>query len=281
MSKVVLVTDSTSGMPAELARQYNVIVAAQTLIWGKETFLDSVTIQPDEFYQRLETATVMPSSSQLSPAEFEKVFRELLDQGYDVLAVLVSTKLSGTINSAVQAKAAIHSERIEIVDSLTTSMALGFGVMEAARLASQGASLAECKKAAEDACQRTGVVISVETLEFLHRGGRIGGASRLIGTALNIKPILELQNGRLEPLEKVRTRAKALARMVDLLGERTDGKPFQVAVVHANAEEEARVLLNQVTNRFQTTLQVIAPVSPVVGTHVGPGTLGLVWMING
>ncbi|MCU0485006.1 MAG: DegV family protein [Anaerolineales bacterium] len=280
MSKVILVTDSTSGMPAELARQYNVVIGAQTLIWGKETFLDSVTIQPDEFYQRLENASVMPSSSQLSPAEFETIFRDLLDQGYDVLAVLISTKLSGTINSAVQAKAAIQSDRIEIVDSMTTSMALGFAVMAAARLAAQGASLAACKAAAEEACQRSGVLISVETLEFLHRGGRIGGASRLIGTALNIKPILELQDGRIEPLEKVRTRAKALARMVDLLGERTGGKPFQIAVVHANAEKEAQELMKQVTSRFHTTQQVIAPVSPVVGTHVGPGTLGLVWMID-
>lgn len=116
MSKVVVVTDSTSGLPAELARQNNVVVAAQTLIWGEETFLDSVTIQPDEFYARLAKATVMPSSSQISPAGFEKIFREWLDKGYDVLAVLVSSKLSGTINSAVQAQAAIQSDRIAVVD---------------------------------------------------------------------------------------------------------------------------------------------------------------------
>lgn len=280
MSKVIVVTDSTSGLPADLARQYNVVVAAQTLIWGDETFLDSVNIQPDEFYKRLANTTVMPSSSQISPAGFEKIFRELLDQDYDVLAVLVSAKLSGTINSAVQAKAAIHSDRIEIVDSDSVAMALGFGVMHTARLAAQGASLAACKEVAEEACKSTGVVLTVDTLEFLYRGGRIGGASRFLGTALNIKPILELKEGRLEPLERVRTKAKAVARLVDLLGERTGGKPFQAAVLHANAEQEARALMEVVTSRFHTTDQVIAPVSPVVGTHVGPGTLGLVWKLD-
>lgn len=280
MSKVIVVTDSTSGLPPELAKEYNVIVAAQTLIWGDETFLDSVNIQPDEFYRRLSNTTVMPSSSQLSPAEFEKLFRELLAQGYDILAVLVSTKLSGTINSAVQAKAAIDSDRIEIVDSYTTAMAMGFAVMHTARLAAQGASLAECKEAAEEACKRTGVVLTVETMEFLYRGGRIGGATRFLGTALNIKPIMELRDGRIEPLERVRTRAKAVARLAELVGERTNGKAFRAAVLHANAEAEARLLLDQVVSRYNISQQVVAPVSPVVGTHIGPGTLGLVWMFE-
>lgn len=280
MSKVIVVTDSTSGLPSDLARQHNVVVVAQTLIWGDETFLDSVNIQPDEFYRRLSSATVMPSSSQASPAEFEALFRELLAQEYDILAVLVSTKLSGTINSAVQAKAAVNSDHIEIVDSYTTAMAMSFAVLHAARLAAQGASLLECKEAAEEACKRTGVVLTVDTLEFLHRGGRIGGAKRFLGTALNIKPIMELRDGRIEPIEQVRTKSKAVARLVELVGERTNGKPFRVAVLHANAEQEARALLAQATARFNTIEQVVAPVSPVVGTHVGPGTLGLVWMLE-
>lgn len=124
------------------------------------------------------------------------------------------------------------------------------------------------------------MILTVDTLEFLYRGGRIGGATRFLGTALNIKPILELTGGRIEPLERVRTRTKAVARLVDLLGERTNGKPFHAAALHANAEQEARTLLAQVANRYNTTEQVIAPVSPVVGTHVGPGTLGLVWLTD-
>lgn len=278
MSKVVVITDSTSGLQVEQAKQLNITVLPQTLIWGSETFLDGVNIQPDEFYTRLAKASVMPSSSQISPGVFEKIFREQVDQGNDVLAVLVSSVLSGTINSAVQAQAAVHSERVAVVDSFTVAMALGFATIEAARLAAQGASLAECKAVAEQACKRTGIVLTVSTLEFLHRGGRIGGATRFLGTALNIKPILELQHGRIEPLERVRTRAKALARLIELLEERTAGKPFRLAALHANAEQEAQELLEQASDRFHPTEQMIAPVSPVVGTHAGPGTLGLVWM---
>jgi DegV family protein with EDD domain len=278
MSKVAIITDSTAGLPKEIAKEYNILVGPQILVWGVETFYDGVTIDPDDFYRRLATASVMPASSQLTPATFEEMFREQLEAGNDVLAIVVSSKLSGTLNSAVQAKEAIGSDRIAIVDSYTTAMAMGFTAMEAARMSAQGASLADCKEASEQASRRTGVVLTVDTLEFLHRGGRIGGATRFLGTALNIKPILELQDGRIEPLERVRTRAKALARLVDLLDERTKGKPFRFAVLHANAEEDARKMMETVTSRFQTLEQVIAPVSPVVGTHVGPGTIGLVWM---
>jgi len=281
MSKVAIVTDSTAYIPQSLTGQYPITVIPQVLVWGPETLRDGVDIQPVEFYTRLAKTTVMPSTSQASPADFEKVFRSLLAQGYEVLAITLSSVLSGTMDSAIQAKAALEGQPIELFDSQTTAMAMGFQVLAAAKAAARGASLAECKAVAEAARGRTGVIITFETLEFLHRGGRIGGAQRYLASALNIKPILELTGGVLEPVEKVRTRRKALARLVELLGERTGGqKPMRISCLHANSRQDAEYLLEQVKSTYQVIEGTVTDVSPVIGTHAGPGTVGICWMVE-
>jgi DegV family protein with EDD domain len=279
MSKVALVTDSTAYIPADLVQQYHLTVAPQELIWGDKTYQDGVDIQPDEFYQRLKTATVMPTTSQVTIPNFKNIFQHLLDQGYDILAILISAKLSGTIDSAIQAKNYFPGAPIEIVDSYTTAMAMGFQVLTVAKAAQQGASLEECKRLAEEARSHVGVIFAVDTLEFLHRGGRIGGGSRFLGSALNIKPILEVVGGRVEAVERVRTRRKSLDRLVEVIEERTRGKnPIRLATLHANAEEEARALLHEAAQRVNPVETIFTTVSPVIGTHAGPGTLGIAYM---
>jgi DegV family protein with EDD domain len=278
MSKVAIVTDSTAYIPPDLIEQYHISVAPLVLIWGDETFEDGVDIQPDEFYTRLAGAKVMPSTSQATPKTFHKIYTDLLEQDYEILAVLISSALSGTVVSAVQVQAEMPDAPIEIVDSYNTAMALGFQVLQAARAAEEGANLAECKEVAERAIEHTGVIFAVDTLEFLHRGGRIGGASRYLGTALNIKPILEVQEGRIEALEKVRTRKKSLVRLTELIGERIDGRePVRLATLHANSPQDAQELLDMAKDQFNPVETVFSEVSPVIGTHVGPGTVGLAY----
>jgi DegV family protein with EDD domain len=279
MSKLVIVTDSTVYLPNEITKQYGIVVAPQVLIWGNETFEDGVDIQPDEFYSRLKTATVMPTTSQVTIPYFQKIFREYLDKEYEILAILISAKLSGTIDSALQARDLLPKGPIEIVDSHSTSMAMGFHILTVARAAQQGASLAECKALAEKAREYTGVIFAVDTLEFLHRGGRIGGGSRFLGTALNIKPILEVTGGRVEAVERVRTRNKSLHRVVDMIVERTAGKqPVRLAALHANAADEAKRMLELACQQLNPVESFLTQVSPVVGTHAGPGTVGLAFM---
>ncbi len=278
-NEVAIVTDSTATIPQEYLERYPIQVAPQVLIWGEETLHDGVDIQPREFYQRLATASVMPTTSQVSPATLKEIFSQLAGQGYDILAILISAKLSGTISSAEQAKEMLPDVRIEIVDSNSAAMAMGFQVLQVAKIAVEGASIEECKALAERARDLTGVVPAVDTLEFLHRGGRIGGASRLLGTALNIKPILELQNGRIEPLERVRTRRKSLQRLVELVAERTGGRrPLRIATLHADAYDEAKKLLADASERLKADESIFSEVSPVVGAHVGPGTIGIAFM---
>lgn len=279
MSKVAIVTDSTAYIPDDLVQKHQIRVAPQVLVWGNETLRDGVDIQPEEFYTRLEKASIMPTTSQVTIGSFKDVFEELHSQGYDILAILISSKLSGTVDSAVQARDMLPEAHIEIVDSFTTAMALGFIDLLASRAAEEGASLAECKALAERATQHTGIVLAVNTLEFLHRGGRIGGGTRFLGTALNIKPVLEVTGGQIEAVERVRTRKKSLSRIVDLTEERIAGRqPVRLAALHANAPEEARALLEEAKERFGAIETVFSQVSPVVGTHAGPGTLGLAFL---
>ena len=278
MSGIAIVTDSTAYIPPELVRKYGLHVAPQILIWGEETLRDGIDIQPDEFYARLKTAKTMPTTSQVTIAYFKELFEKVAGEGRQILAVLISSKLSGTISSAVQAKELVPQAKIEIVDSMSTAMALGFQVLAAARAAEAGRSFAEVTDVARGAAAHTGIVFAVDTLEFLHRGGRIGGASRLLGTALNLKPVLELNDGRIEPIEKIRTKAKARARLLDIVEERVKGKGnLRLATVHAGVKAEATELLEQAVARLKPIETIVAEASPVVGNHAGPGTVGLAY----
>ncbi len=280
MAKVAFVTDSTAYIPANLVKQYNITVTPQILVWGDQTYQDGIDIQPDEFYARLKTSKTMPTTSQVSVVTMQHTFQDLIDKGYDVLGVFISGKLSGTMQSAIQGREALGAaEKIALVDSYTTSMAMGFLVLAAARAAEQGANLAECKVLVEKGRAQTGVYFAVDTLEFLHRGGRIGGATRFIGSALNLKPILALKDGRVEAEDRVRTKAKALDRVLELASEQLKGKnSIRIATLHANAEQEARALLDKASKEFSAVESVLSSVSPVVGVHAGPGTVGLVFL---
>jgi len=278
MPGIQIVTDSTGYIPPDLVRKYGIHVAPQVLIWGEETLRDGIDILPDAFYERLKTASVMPTTSQATVAEFHEIYQKAAAQGRPVLAILLSSKLSGTISSAVQAKELVPQVQVEIIDSYATSMAMGYQVLAAARAAESGKGFADVVAVARDAVSKTGVVFVVDTLEFLHRGGRIGGASKLLGTALNLKPVLELVDGRIEPVEKIRTKTKAVARMLDMVEARVKGKTkVRLAAIHAAARDEAQALLDEAVARLKPVEAFVVEASPVVGTHAGPGTVGLAY----
>ena len=181
MNKVAIVTDSTANIPTNFTAGLDIHVVPLMLLWGDESFRDGVDITPTDFYKKLETTKIIPSTSQPSPAAFETVFNDLCDKGYDVLCILISSKLSGTVDSATQAKSHCTKGRIEVIDSLNTAMGLGFAVLQAARAASQGVSLDEIKKLTEASVPRLGDYFVVPTLEYLHRGGRIRGGREGLG----------------------------------------------------------------------------------------------------
>jgi len=280
MTKFAIVTDSTSYIPPELTEKYGITVAPQVLIWDNETYRDGIDIQPSEFYSRLKTAKVMPSTSQVSPATMQDIFQGLVDKGLSVLGIFISSKLSGTLQSAIQAKDMMGSagEKVLLVDSQSTAMGLGFQAIAAARAQEAGANLEECAALAATAHERTGVFFAVDTLEFLHRGGRIGGAQRFIGSALNLKPILAVQEGKVEGVERIRTKSKAHDRVLQLVAEKVNGKSnIRIATLHANSADDAKALLERAAKELSAVESIFTEVSPVVGTHAGPGTVGLAY----
>jgi len=282
MTKIAIITDSTATIPEDLRAEYDIRVMPQILIWGEENLLDGIDISTDEFYRRLAASDESPTTSQVTIAAFKDVFEEYIEQDIPVLAVLLSERLSGTISSAVQAKAMFPAAKIELVDSRMTAMALGFQVLGAARASMNGHTYQEVVDKARKSIAYSNVYFVVDTLDYLHRGGRIGGAAHLFGTALKMKPLLTLEDGQVTSIEKIRTKAKAISRMLEIVEEELKGRTgIHVAALHADAEEEARMLLDELNLRFDFEESIIAPVSPVVGTHTGPGTVGIAYYTEG
>jgi len=274
--KITVVTDSTAYIPEEALGNLHIPVIPLWLIWGDERLRDGVDIDPPTFYRRLREAKIFPTTSQPSAGEFVDFFRQAGAGADAIVGVFISSKLSGTIPSAQAAQAQLPDLPIRIVDSLSTSMGLGFIALAAARAAAAGKSLDEVVAAAEGVRDRVHVLFAVDTLEYLYRGGRIGGAKRLLGTALSIKPLLHLEDGHVEALAQVRTKRKAIARMLAVAEERLAGKRMaEAAVIDVDSPDEGDALAERVKGRFGISTVYRSTVSPVIGVHGGPGTVGI------
>ncbi len=278
MSKVALVTDSTTYLPHQMMEGLNITVIPALVIWEGETFKDGIDIQPTEFYTRLSTAKEIPTTAQPTPQDFKTIYEKLIGEGYDILSIHVSHHLSGTMASAEQAKTMFPDANIEVLDGLSVGMGTGYPILGAARAARDGASLAECAELAAKCSATVGLYLVPETLEFLARGGRLGGAQRLVGTALNLKPILYISEGRIETLKKVRTKGKAMNQIVDIVVENTQGKEnLRLSALHANSPEHAQMMLDKASERLNPVETVVTALSPGVGVHAGPGTVALAY----
>lgn len=273
--RVAVVTDSTADIPQHLVDEYNITVVPQTLIMGNKTWLDGVEIDSATFYELLCTSQDFPASSQPRVKDFHDRFVELAKDYDGIVAVLISDELSGTINSALLAAASLPEIPIEIVDSRAVSMQLGFMALAAAREAARGGDLEAVVSVVRGMVGRVHVYFVVDTLEYLHRGGRIGAAARLFGTALNLKPVLSVEDGIVTPVAKIRSRRKALRRVYRLVEKDiVAGGRTHMAVLHVAAPEEAARLADELEQRFQPTEMIRAECGPVIGTHAGPGTVG-------
>ncbi len=279
MSKVIIVTDSTTYLPEDYIKQYAIRVIPLTLHWEDKTYRDGIDITPDEFYARLANSKSIPTTSQLSAYEVQQVFSDLLSQGFTVLGMFLSSGISGSYQSAMLAKSHLDTDKVEVIDTRLVSMALGFQVLAVARAAEQGASLKECVEVAQDAYSKIGVYFTVNTLKYLNQGGRIGSAKRIVGSALNIKPILEIRDGKIELVSSVISQKKAIERMIQLVEKGMDNRnPVRLSVFHAAAQEEAGNLTKRLQEQFSPLEIIPSLVSPVIGAHVGPGTLSIAYM---
>ncbi len=271
-----IVTDSTSYLSAEDLEKHKIaVVPLNVHFGGQQTFQEGVTLNNDQFYTMLANSPELPTTSQPSPGQFLEVFTRLAQEGHDILCLVISSKLSGTYQSALDAKKALPEANIEVFDSYLTAAPLGLLVLTAAEMVASGHTMDEVLARLEQMRRDMKVFFVVDTLEYLQKGGRIGAAAAFLGTLLKVKPILILDDGVIKPLDKVRSKRKALQRLLsELESQVSPGQPVQAIAMHAQAHEEARELGEEIRRRFNCQRTLFGEVGPVIGTHTGPGLLG-------
>ena len=272
-SRVAIVTDSTADLPRDLVASRSITIVPLTLHLDGQSLLDGVDITPAEFYRRLPSATSHPTTSQPSPGRFAQAYTELLKEHESVISIHISETLSGTHASAVQGAEMTDPKRVHVVDSQVVSMSLGLVTLAASTMAAQGEEVSSIEATILAMRPQVQTYFSVATLEFLRRGGRIGRASALLGSVLQVKPVLCIRDGQVTPLERVRTFERALSRIVELTGAVDRGHGVCVIVGHADAESDAETVAGKLEAIAETLL--IQPLGPVVGAHAGPGVVGV------
>jgi len=277
---VRIVTDSTADLPAEIANTLGITVVPLTVFFGEEAYLDGVELDSASFYVKLAASKDLPRTSQPSPAAFQEAFQRLIDEGAEaILSIHLSSKLSGTYQSACTARdslpESVRKVPIEIIDSSSISVGMNYAIQQAARMAQAGKNLEEIKASAEDTLARSRILAVLDTLEYVRRGGRIGGASAMLGNMLSFKPIIALKDGEIVPVERPRTRAKAYARVAQLLSE--SGAVEHVSIVETNSEV-GQQLGEAIQSVYSGELQHY-DLGAVIGTHTGPGTAAIAFVI--
>ncbi len=279
MNHVRIVTDSTADLPKELIAKYEITVVPLKVIFnGKETLKDGVDIETEQFYRRQVEKKEMSGTSQPTPVEFASVYNKLAVGGHSIISIHISSALSGTSQSARLAKEMVPGADIEVIDSQLASVGLGLIVLEAAKAAKEGKTKEYILKEIYNMISKTQVYFVVDTLEYLSRGGRIGKAQAFLGTILNIKPILYLKDGIVQPYEKVRGKSRAIERLVQIVKEKTNGQKIKCFLAHGMNPAGLEQLLRKVRSQLNCDEPVVSTLGAVIGTHTGPGVVGIVFM---
>ena len=272
---VKIVTDSLSDITGDIAEGLGITVVPLTVLFGRESFLDRITITTDEFYYRLTHGDIWPTTTQPSPSVFADVYNKLAEETDEILVITLSSKLSGTYESALNARGLVQKEcRIEVIDSLTVAMGLGLIVIAAAKAAQDGANLDAVLDLVHSAIPRSHLVAYFDTLKYLAKGGRIGKAQGLLGAVLSVKPVLTVKDGEMSPVTRLRSRAAGADYLYNFVAgfPRIEG----LAVEHTTVPDEADKLVERLNSVFPKERIYRSTISPVVGTYAGPGAMAVV-----
>jgi len=274
---IQVVTDSTAYLPEDFVEQHNIHVVPLNVLFGAKSYQEGIDLDYEQFYRMLAGADELPTTSQPAAGDFLTVYSELVEAGHEVISIHISSGISGTIDSALAARKMLADpDRVSVVDSLATSIGLELVVRAALDAIQAGQTRHEIVAFLEQLAKQVHTYFAVDTLEYLHKGGRIGSASALLGTALKFKPILFLKDGKIEPWGKVRTKRKAVTKLLDVVEEKLGGQPAAgVALAHAQVPDEAEALSQQVQQRLSCERCYMSQIGPVIGTHTGPGVLGI------
>lgn len=281
MNNIQIITDSMADMPKDVLDKYNIMVMPLTIIFGDEEYRDGIDLTNAQFYEKLSQSKDLPKTSQMSPNKFIEVFEKVLNEGKDVLCINGSSKASGTFQSAVVAKSSLGNDKIEVFDTMALSLGAGIFVYEAAKMAAEGKDLKEIVEYLNTIKGNVDHIFTVDTLEYLKKGGRLNPMKATIATMLNIKPILTVVDGLVEPLDKVRGSKKVIGKMIELAKQR--GKTFGnkvVGISHAVCEDMLNLLKEQVARELKPKEIMVTEIGCTIGTHAGPGTLAIFYIIG-
>ncbi len=269
-----IVTDSTADIPQSLALEMGVTIVPLTVHFQEESYRDGIDLDTERFFVKLAQSAALPTTSQPSESAFRETYEELSKDGSEILSIHISSRLSGTMNSARLAAQELEGRvTVHLVDSNFTSMSLGMIVLEAARAVKGGASTTEVLDLVSQTITKSHLLLVVDTLEYLQKGGRIGRAGAFLGSILNIKPVLTLEEGEVRPLERVRTRSRAIERLYEWATSFTGSA--EIAVMHATTPADAKTLADRLAAVFPDMTIHLGRIGPVVGTHIGPGAMAV------
>jgi len=276
MSNVKILTDSLADIPSAILKELDITTVPCTVRFGNEEYIDRVNLFPTEFYRKLVASPTLPTTAFPSSQLFEETYRKLAETTDRILAIHTIASLTGIYNASRVAAENITTARIELIDSEQVSMSLGWLVILAGRAAKEGASLAQVKSLVEDAKARVHIIAMLDTLEYAQRGGRLGKGAALVGSLLNVKPLVSAVHSEIVPVENVRTQKRALERLVEIV--LASGPIQELSVIHAAAPEHAQTLKEMLAKTFPMDQIVMSETGPVLGTHTGPGALGIAWL---
>ena len=274
---VKVVTDSTADIPTELAAELEITIVPCNVHFGLETYRDGLDLSKEEFYTKLKTSFTLPTTSAPAAGLFEATYRKLTSETGQIVSIHLASALSAIYNAAYLWAEAISDAEITLIDSGQASMGLGWLVIAAARAAQAGQSLAQIVALVKDTMSRVRVFAALDTLEYLQKGGRVGKAVAVLGTLLNIKPLIEIRDSAVLPLERVRTRRKSIQRLIELVADL--GPLDELAVLHSHAPQEARRLAEEISFLYPLERILITEVGVIIGTHAGPNGLGVACVV--
>jgi len=271
---IKIVTDSTADLSPELIKKFGITVVPLYVCFGKDVYRDREEINEDDFYQRLLQDPTHPTTTQPTPQDFAEVYRQLSSKADGIISIHISEKLSGTCNSALQGKKLVEKEcPIEVIDSKTTSMALGLLVIAAATIAKTGKSLSQVAEDVKQVVSSIKLLVFFDTLKYLAKGGRIGKAKSLLGSILSVKPVLAIRDGEFVPVGQIRSRSKGIERLFDFVKDTADIE--DLAVIYSTTPDEAKSLAERISSILSLKQVRIARLGPVLGVHGGPGVLAI------
>lgn len=277
MRKVAIITDSTSYIPKQLREELNIYKIPLNVVFGEETYKEEIDITTEQFYEEMKTRDDLPKTSQPAIGLFEEMYTNISKDYEEIIVITLSSGISGTFQTAVSAASMVENVKVQVFDSETSCMVQGFYVLKAADMANNGCGSNEILDVLNEMKKTTRAYFMVDDLSHLHRGGRLNGAQLIVGSLLKIKPVLHFENKTIVPYEKVRTEKKALNLIFNLLDEAAKDGPLNITVIHANRQEKGELLVANLKENYPNSKVSLSYFGPVIGTHLGEGSIGIGW----